>query len=324
VTVPLIPMSSQLGLTLVVGNVLLDQLGLPIPAIPTLVVAGAVAADSYWWGAELFLVAVIGCVLADLAWYIAGRRYGNRVMKMLCWISLTPDSCVNDTQKRFEQWGPNAIIIAKFIPGFAIIAPPLAGAMRMRWPRFVGFSAMGAALWVGCFLAIGMLFKPQIDRLLPMARHFGASLIVLIFALFVGYVAYKWWERRRFYSTLRMARISVAELRELLDSGAAPLIVDVRSPGATALEFRRIPGALHVPLDQVGTHVQDLPRDRDVILYCTCPNEASAAQAAKLLKNHGFSRVRPLYGGLDAWVAAGYAVEPFTLAAADEGASRLG
>jgi membrane protein DedA with SNARE-associated domain/rhodanese-related sulfurtransferase len=317
-------MSSQLGLTLVLGNVLLDQLGLPVPAIPTLVVAGAVAADSHWWGAELFLVAVLGCVLADLAWYIAGRQYGNRVMKMLCWISLTPDSCVNDTQKRFEQWGPNAIIIAKFIPGFAIIAPPLAGAMRMHWHRFVAFSAMGAALWVGCFLALGMLFKPQIDRLLPMARHFGAPLIVLIFALFVGYVAYKWWERRRFYSTLRMARISVAELRELLDSGAAPVIVDVRSPGATALEFRRIPGALHVPLDQLGTHVQDLPRDRDVILYCTCPNEASAAQAAKLLKNHGFSRVRPLYGGLDAWVAAGYAVEPFTRVTADVDAPRPG
>ena len=94
-------------------------------------------------------------------------------------------------------------------------------------------------------------------------------------------------------------------------SGATPLIVDVRSPGAAARESGRIPGALHVPLDQVGKHVQDLPRDRDLILYCNCPNEASAAQAAKLLKNHGFTRVRPLHGGLDAWVEAGYSVEPF-------------
>jgi membrane protein DedA with SNARE-associated domain/rhodanese-related sulfurtransferase len=322
VTPALIPMSSQLGLSLVVGNVLLDQLGLPVPAIPTLVVAGAVAAERHWWGAELFLIAVLGCVLADLAWYVAGRHYGNRVMKMLCWISLTPDSCVSDTQKRFEQWGPNAIIIAKFIPGFALIAPPLAGAMRMRWPRFIFFSTLGAALWIGCFLILGMLFKAQIDRLLPVAREFGVSLIALIFALLAGYIAYKWWERRRFYSALRMARISVMELRELLDSGAAPLIVDVRSPGATALEFRRIPGALNVPLDQVGKHVRDLPRDRDLILYCTCPNEASAAQAAKLLKNHGFSRVRPLHGGLDAWVAAGYAVEPLSLVAVDDVTAR--
>jgi membrane protein DedA with SNARE-associated domain/rhodanese-related sulfurtransferase len=310
VTLPFIPLSSQLGLVLVVCNVLLDQLGLPVPAIPTLVVAGAVAAERQWWGAELFLGAVAGCVLADIAWYVAGRWYGNRVMKMLCWISLTPDSCVSETQLRFERWGPNAIIIAKFIPGFAIIAPPLAGALRMRLPRFLAFSSMGAALWVGCFLTVGMLLKRQIDRLMPIAQQFGTRLVALIIAMLVGYVAFKWWERRRFYSALRMARITVAELHELMDSGAAPLIVDVRSPGATALESRKIPGALHFPLDQVGRHVIDLPRDRDVVLYCTCPNEASAAQAAKLLKNHGFTRVRPLHGGLDAWVEAGYAVEP--------------
>jgi membrane protein DedA with SNARE-associated domain/rhodanese-related sulfurtransferase len=303
-------MSSQLGLALVVGNVLLDQIGLPIPAIPTLVVAGAIAAERHWWGMELFLGAVAACVVADLAWYVAGRLYGNRVMKMLCWISLTPDSCVSDTQLRFERWGANAIIIAKFIPGFAVIAPPLAGALRMRWPRFVGLSAIGATLWVTCFLGVGMLLKPQIDRLLPVAQEFGATLLALLLALLLGYIAYKWWERQRFYSMLRMARISVTELHELMDQGGTPLIVDVRSPSATALESRRIPGALHVPLHQMGKHVQDLPRDRELVLYCTCPNEASAAQAAKLLQNHGFTRVRPLHGGLDAWVAAGYDVEP--------------
>jgi membrane protein DedA with SNARE-associated domain/rhodanese-related sulfurtransferase len=309
---PLIQMSSQFGLILVFGNVLLDQLGLPIPAIPTLVVAGAVAAAHHWWGGEVFLGAVAMCVLADFAWYVAGRVYGNRVMKMLCWISLTPDYCVSETQLRFERWGTNAIIIAKFVPGFAIIAPPLAGALRMRWPRFLGFSAIGAALWVGCFLGIGMLMRAQIDRLLPLAQQFGATLAAALLMLLAGYVAFKWWERRRFYSALRMARISVAELRGLMDAGATPLIVDVRSPGATLLEAQRIPGALHVPLDQMGRHIQDLPRDRELVLYCTCPNEASAAQAAKLLQNHGFSRVRPLHGGLDAWVAAGYDVEPLT------------
>jgi membrane protein DedA with SNARE-associated domain/rhodanese-related sulfurtransferase len=290
-THPLIQMASQLGLILVVGNVLLDQIGLPIPAIPTLIVAGAVAAERHWWGGELYLGAVAACILADVAWYVAGRLYGNRVMKMLCWISLTPDSCVSETQVRFERWGVNAI-------------------MRMSWPRFLVLSAAGAALWVGCFLGCGMLLKTQIDRLLPIAERFGTVLAVVILALLVGYVAFKWWERRRFYSMLRMARITVAELHELMDAGAAPLIVDVRSPSATTLESRRIPGALHVPLDQVGKHVEDLPRDRDVVLYCTCPNEASAAQAAKLLQNHGFTRVRPLHGGLDAWVAAGHAVEP--------------
>ena len=115
-----------------------------------------------------------------------------------------------------------------------------------------------------------------------------------------------------------MARISVAELYAQMSAGAAPVIVDVRSATAQQLEARRIPSALLVPVQQGGRHVRTLPRDRDIILYCSCPNEASAAQAARLLMDHGFRRVRPLHGGLDAWIAAGYAVEatPATAVAA--------
>ena len=139
---PLVPMSSQLGLLLIIGNVLLEQIGLPIPALPTLVVAGAVAADYHWWGGELFFAAVFICIATDLAWYIAGLRFGGRIMKLLCWISLTPDSCVNETQLRFERWGGNALVIAKFVPGLATIASPLAGALRMGWLRFLALSTM--------------------------------------------------------------------------------------------------------------------------------------------------------------------------------------
>jgi membrane protein DedA with SNARE-associated domain/rhodanese-related sulfurtransferase len=310
-------MSSQLGLALVVGNVLLDQIGLPVPAVPTLIVAGAVAADRYWWGGELFLGAAAACVVADAGWYVAGRLYGNRVMKLLCRISLSPDSCVSETQLRFERWGANAIVIAKFIPGLAIIAPPLAGALRMGWLRFLGLSALGASLWVGTFLGAGMLLKPQLDRWLPRVADFGGMAVALIGTLLAGYIIFKWWQRRRFYAMLRMARISVAELYQLMEAKLAPLIVDVRSPSARALEPRRIPGALHLPLDQVSAHVRALPRDRDIVLYCTCPNEASAAQVAKLLINQGFARVRPLHGGLDAWIAAGYAVDTLPVAGAD-------
>lgn len=310
-------MSSQFGLALVVGNVLLDQIGFPVPAVPTLIVAGAVAADRPWWGGELFLGAAAACVIADAGWYVAGRLYGNRVMKMLCRISLSPDSCVSDTQLRFERWGANAIVIAKFVPGLAIIAPPLAGALRMGFLRFLALSALGAALWVGAFLGAGMLLKPQIDRWLPRVADFGGMAVAVIGVLLAGYITFKWWERHRFYAMLRMARISVAELYQLMEAQRAPLIVDVRSPSARALEPRRIPGALHLPLDQVSTHVRELPRDRDIVLYCTCPNEASAAKVAKLLIDQGFVRVRPLHGGLDAWIAAGYAVDTFSTIGAD-------
>jgi rhodanese-related sulfurtransferase len=127
--------------------------------------------------------------------------------------------------------------------------------------------------------------------------------------LLAAYIAFKWWERSRFYKLLRMARISAADLYELIQEGASPVIIDVRSITARALEPRWIPGALHVPLQDVARRLKELPRDRDVILYCTCPSEASAARVAKILMNHGFKRVRPLHGGLDAWVAAGYDVE---------------
>jgi rhodanese-related sulfurtransferase len=130
-------------------------------------------------------------------------------------------------------------------------------------------------------------------------------------------MAFKWWERRRFYRALRMARISVAELYELVAAGAAPVIVDVRSSTARTLEPRQVPGAISMTIAEVGQQLKALPRDKEIVLYCTCPNEASAAQVARVLMNHGFKRVRPLHGGLDAWIAAGYAAEPLTAAVAE-------
>jgi rhodanese-related sulfurtransferase len=231
------------------------------------------------------------------------------VLKTLCRISLEPDSCVSQTQSRFERWGINSLVIAKFVPGLAIIAPPLAGALRIGWPRFIGLSALGGALWVGSGLLAGMLFKTQIQSVLVHLDRIGSITGTVVAAALVGYVFYKWWERRRFYKELRMARISVAELYELMEAGEKPIVVDVRSPTARTLEPRWIPGAIHVPVDDVGRHVAELPRDRKIIVYCTCPSEASAARVAKALINHGFKEVRPLYGGLDAWIQAGYAVD---------------
>jgi membrane protein DedA with SNARE-associated domain/rhodanese-related sulfurtransferase len=294
---------------IVAGNVLLDQIGLPVPAVPTLIVAGAIAADGQMPLSALFAWSVIACLVADCGWYLVGQKYGIRVLKTLCKISLEPDSCVSQTQIRFERWGINSLVIAKFIPGLAIIAPPMAGAMRIGWLRFVFLSTCGAVLWVGTGLVAGMLFKAQIARLLENLSEIGGVAGAGVVILLAAYIAFKWWERSRFYKMLRMARISVADLYELIQEGAAPLIIDVRSITARALEPRWIPGALHVPLQDVARRLKELPRDRDIILYCTCPSEASAARVAKILMNHGFKRVRPLHGGLDAWVAAGYDVE---------------
>jgi membrane protein DedA with SNARE-associated domain/rhodanese-related sulfurtransferase len=304
---------SQYGLTVVILNVLLDQIGLPVPAVPTLIVAGAFTADGQLSLSGLFVGSVAACLIADCGWYWVGQTYGIRVLKTLCRISLEPDSCVSQTQTRFERWGVNSLVIAKFVPGLAIIAPPMAGAMRIGWMRFIALSTLSAALWSGCALLAGVLFRAQIQQLLLGLDQLGSALVLVGISALALYIAYKWWQRARFYSLLRMARIGVAELYELMQVGAAPVVIDVRSATARALEPRWIPGALNISLSEVGQRLKDLPRDRDIIVYCTCPSEASAARVAKVLMNHGFKRVRPLHGGLDAWLAAGYVVVTATV-----------
>jgi rhodanese-related sulfurtransferase len=191
--------------------------------------------------------------------------------------------------------------------------------MRIAWPRFLTLSALGGALWVGSGLAAGVLFKTQIQSILVHLDRIGSITGTVVAAALLGYVLYKWWERRRFYEELRMARMSVADLYALMEAGQRPIVVDVRSNTARTLQPRWIPGAIHVPVDDVARHIADLPRDREIVVYCTCPSEASAARVAKVLMNHGFREVRPLHGGLDAWIEAGYAVDGTQVDGTQEG-----
>ncbi|HWM66170.1 MAG TPA: DedA family protein/thiosulfate sulfurtransferase GlpE [Steroidobacteraceae bacterium] len=307
----------------ITANVMANQLGLPVPVLPTLIVGGALAAQGAISPTQLFVGAVLSCLLADSVWFLAGRIYGNGVMKLLCRISLTPDSCVSETQSRFERWGSNALIVAKFVPGLSLIAPPLAGATQMGWLRFLLYSALGSSAWIGAALLGGMLFRRQIEALMPRIADFGLAAVSVFCVLLVVYIAYKWWERMRFYSVLRMAQIEVGDLHKLMGTPPPPLVIDVRSATAVQLEPRCIPGARHIPLTDVQRHLRDLPRDRDIISYCTCPNEASAAQVAKILIDNGFKKVRPLHGGLDAWVAAGYTVDTMPVSATNAAGSVL-
>jgi membrane protein DedA with SNARE-associated domain/rhodanese-related sulfurtransferase len=298
------------GLLIVFLAVFVDQLGIPLPAIPILVAAGSLAAAGKASVPALFFASVLACLIADSIWFVIGQRYGMRVLKTLCRISIEPDSCVSETQHRFERWGANSLLIAKFIPGLAVIAPPLAGALRVGWARFLTLSALGGALWVAVGLGAGIAFKAQLEWLSGYVQRFAGEAATIVGALFVAYIAYKWQQRRRFLAELRMARITVDELYTLVESGEEPLILDVRTHTARGLEPRWIPSAIHAPVAEIAQRLRELPRDREVIVYCACPNEASAAVVAKQLIRNGFKRVRPLYGGLDAWIAAGHPVEP--------------
>ncbi|OOG64060.1 sulfurtransferase [Rhodanobacter sp. B04] len=321
----IIALIAQYGLLLVFFNVLVEQAGVPVPAVPTMVVAGALSASGKLPLAGIMSAVVLACLLSDLVWYWAGRRFGAGVMRTICRISLSPDSCVKQSELRFQRWRGRILLIAKFVPGLSTVAPPLVGAMGLRAGTFILLDGLGSLLWAGMAVGLGHAFAAQIDDLLADLASAGTVALELLLGLLVLYIAAKWWQRRRLLVALRMARITVDELSESIADGQNPVVVDVRSQAARLLDTRIIPGALLADLDGVDQALQDISRDRELVIYCSCPNEVSAAKAAKLLMAIGYRNVRPLLGGLDAWDAAGYAIErlPSDTAANGEGSLHM-
>jgi membrane protein DedA with SNARE-associated domain len=306
----ILALMAQYGVLLVFLNVLVTQLGAPIPAVPTLVVAGSLAAA----GGPLLLagtmaVVVGGCLLGDSAWYAAGRRYGARVMRLLCRISLSPDSCVQRSELRFQRWRGQVLLIAKFVPGLSTVGSSLVGAMGLRWPLFVLFDGLGSLMWAALWTGLGYAFAAQVDRLLSAVADAGALALQWLLVLLALYVLARWVQRRRLLHALRMARITVDELHRAMNAERAPVVVDVRPEASRQLDTRVVPGALLVDAQGIDRTVHDIPFDRELVLYCNCPNEVSAARVAKVLMAQGYRHVRPLLGGLEAWDAAGYGVE---------------
>lgn len=259
---------AQYGLAFVFLNLFLEQAGVPVPAVPTLMVAGALAVGGGPAVPAVVAVAVLGSLLGDLIWYVAGRIYGFRVLQLLCRISISPDSCVRQTETRFVRWGAPSLVLAKFVPGFSTVAPPVAGALKLPLGPFLAYSTIGAALYAALAAAAGMFFYREIDWLIGRLEAMGVyALFVLALALGV-FIAFKWWERRRFFKVLRMARIPVPELRALMEQGRNPVVVDVRSASARSLDPRRIPGALAVDIEKIDEHLSGLPLEGDIILYC--------------------------------------------------------
>jgi membrane protein DedA with SNARE-associated domain/rhodanese-related sulfurtransferase len=313
VTHAIIDLIAEYGVLLVFINVLAEQAGVPIPAVPTLVVAGALAAIGRLPLGPVMLVALVACLIADLAWYWAGRHFGATVMRTICRISLSPDSCVKQSELRFQRWRGQILLIAKFVPGLSTIAPPLVGAMRLRPQIFVLMDGIGSLIWISVMVGLGYAFAHQIDQVLLVLASAGTVAIELIVAALIAYVLVKWWQRRKLLLSLRLARISVDELHQLIEGGGAPVVVDVRSQAARVIDTRIIPGAVMADLRGVDQDLSNVSIEQEVVIYCSCPNEVSAAKAAKGLIMLGYRRVRPLYGGLDAWADAGYDIDRLIL-----------
>src|SRR6266700_1230859 len=295
------------GLLVVFLNVLLAEGGLPLPAFPILITTAALVAQSRHQIPQIILAGVSGSLIADLAWYWSGQRHGRRVLGLLCKMSLSPDFCVRQTETVFLKVGPYSLLFAKFFPGLSTISVAMAGVTRMPLPTFLLLNGIGAFLFVSAAVAIGLIFQDAITDILLMLADIGKLGILIVVAVLGLYLLARWWRRRAFIRQLRVDRITVDELRGLISEGHEPLILDVR-PKEIRLQEGIIPGALPAHPGDIDHLVMTLSHDLEIVVYCACPNEASAALAAKHLKQAGFKNIRPLLGGIDAWVQAGQPV----------------
>jgi membrane protein DedA with SNARE-associated domain/rhodanese-related sulfurtransferase len=313
---------NQYGAAIVFANVLAAALGLPVPAMPALVLFGAMAAmhpaTVGQQVAPVLVLAVFATLIGDSVWFLAGRIYGGNTLKTLCKLSLSRDTCVKKTERFFGRWGVRVLAVAKFIPGLSIVSVPMAGAMGTPYRQFLSFDGIGAALWAGTGLLIGVMFAPQIDMLFAGAGRFGRLSAVIVVVLLVLYAVYRWQRRRQLIKKLANARITVDDLYRAMCGTPPPVVFDIRSNEKRKLDPYIIPGALFADERQLSEILAKYPRDQKLVIYCSCPNEISAAWMAKELAEAGFTDVLPLLGGLDAWRDAGRTLEPVQRAPAPE------
>ncbi len=294
---------AEYGLLVVFAGVLLEEGGLPIPCFPILVVAGAATVTGHFSILLVMAVTVLAALLADLFWYWAGKRFGRRILSLLCRISLSPDSCVRQTENLFARIGPWSLLFVRYLPGLTNITVAMAAVTPMRLGTFLLLNMAGTVLYFSVPVLLGALFYRAIDEILDTTATFGATGIIAILAALALYVALRWWRRQAFIRQLRMDRISVDELIAMMDGGNVPVILDVRSADTRA-RGGIIPGALPAHAEDIHS-LLEFDRDSEIVIYCACPNEATAATAALHLRKAGFRKIRPLLGGVDAWVGAG-------------------
>ena len=257
------------GYTVLLAWVFAEQIGLPIPSMPLLLAAGALAGTGRMSFFAALFCAVFAAVLADGVWFQLGRRRGIKVLQFLCKVSLEPDSCVRRTEGVFAKQGASSLLLAKFLPGLGTVAPPLAGIFHMRARRFLLYDGLGSVLWAVTFLGLGFVFSGQIEFIAEHLASLGGWLLVLIVAALASYITYKFIARQRFLRELRIARITVDELKEKIDSGEELVIVDLRHSMDFEADPETIPGAFRMDAKELEEKNDRLPRDREVVLYCT-------------------------------------------------------
>jgi membrane protein DedA with SNARE-associated domain/rhodanese-related sulfurtransferase len=289
--------------------VMTEQIGVPIPSAPRLITAGTLTAAHKLNYPLVLISVVLGCLVSDTLWYFMGKRYGGAVVRMLCRLSMESKTCVKKTEGYFTRNGERALLLAKFIPGLGTVAAPIAGQTSMPFHLFLSYDAAGALLWALAFTLGGRFFGDFLKHhpnIFPSVTHVAGILFVL---LLIGFLIYRFFRQRAFIKEMRTARMEPEDLKEMLDTGQHVYVVDLRHPLDYLPDPRTLPGAVLLTPDKLVEHAPEIPRDRDVVLFCTCPSEATAAKMALTLRKIGIHRVRPLRGGFDEWKRLGFPLQ---------------
>lgn len=281
--------------------VLTEQIGVPIPAVPFLLAAGSLARS----GESSFMLslglAFLACTIDDLTMFHFGRSRGSRALGTLCRVSLDPGTCIRRTEDLFMRYGLRSLFIAKFIIGLGPVAAALSGYFRVHILHFFFYGAMGSLAWILTYLVIGYIFSDQLEDIAEYLARFGLWFLIFLAAVMAGYIIYRYIRRQRILKELNIPKISTDDLRRMLDNNEDVMIVDLRSPLDIAVSPYAIPGAVQISLDELKQRLHQIPKDKDIVLYCACPNEATSATAALLLQKNGITKARPLAGGVEGW-----------------------
>lgn len=297
------------------GWVFVEQAGLPVPSAPVLLAAGTMSAAHKLHVALVLPVVLLACVIADSMWFWLGRRYGTRIVNVLCKMSFEAASCVTRTQGSLARRGGTTMLFAKFVPGLSTMAAPLAGQSGLSYAAFLLYDITGSAVWASAWLFGGRFFGDLVERSsrwFGMLAQYAVGLVLLMVA---GVLVARYVRRVRFLRELRGLRLEPGQLLAMIEDAKreglpGPFIVDLRHPLDVLSDPLTLPHALRIGPDELKLRKDLIPKDRDVVLYCTCPSEETSAKVALELRRLGVKRVRPLRGGLQGWRDAGYVLEP--------------
>lgn len=280
-----------------------------VPIVPMLIATGVLVAHQQLRPLLALTSIILGVAAGDFLWYVIGRRRGQAVLGRLCRIALEPSTCLRRAERLFGRYGAAALVFAKFVPGLSTVALPLAGAFGMRPRRFVAYDAAGVLLWTCAYMTVGYLSSSAIRTVGSRTPWSGRAWIVVAAIALATYVGVKFVRCRLLLRQLRVARIPVEELHRRMEAGERLCVIDLRHPLDYESDPYVIPGAWYIPAEELAQRQSEIPRDREVVLYCTCPDEITSAQEAMRLRRFSIRNVRPLQGGLTAWRAAGYPLD---------------